>query len=237
MGGLRVAVMQPYFYPYAGYFRLFAAADCFVILDCVQFNRRGRVHRAPLRDAFGNDAWLTLPLARQPREVAIRDLAFATGARAELDDRLQRAGWGRQVDTPLARQVHAHLHGSLGTVVDFLEAGLRLVAGALGFRPTLLRSSSLGLPSTLKGQARIIGIVQAIGGTEYINPPGGHHLYDPAAFSAAGLGLSFLDPYQGRHHSLLQSLAQASAGELRADVLGALGATGSRGPVAAPEEA
>jgi hypothetical protein len=41
----RIAVMQPYFFPYAGYFRLLQAADHFVLLDCVQFPRRGRVHR------------------------------------------------------------------------------------------------------------------------------------------------------------------------------------------------
>jgi hypothetical protein len=40
-----VAVMQPYFMPYAGYFRLFCAADVFVMFDCVQFRRRGWVHR------------------------------------------------------------------------------------------------------------------------------------------------------------------------------------------------
>ena len=34
---MKVAIMQPYFMPYAGYFRLFAAADLFVALDCVQF--------------------------------------------------------------------------------------------------------------------------------------------------------------------------------------------------------
>jgi hypothetical protein len=40
-----IAVMQPYFIPYAGYFRLFAASDLFVIYDCVQFPRRGWVQR------------------------------------------------------------------------------------------------------------------------------------------------------------------------------------------------
>src|SRR5688500_16250036 len=178
----RVAVMQPYFYPYAGYFRLFAAADCFVVLDCVQFNRRGRVHRTQLPDGRGDIGWLTLPLARQPREVSIRDLAFAPGARAELDGRLQRAGWREPGNGPLAERVHAHLHGPLGSVVDFLEDGLRLVADALGFRPRLLRSSTLDIPRTLKGQARIVEIVRAVGGSDYLNPPGGRHLYDEAAF-------------------------------------------------------
>jgi hypothetical protein len=48
-----VAIMQPYFIPYAGYFRLFAATDLFVIYDCVQFARRGWVHRNRLPDGAG----------------------------------------------------------------------------------------------------------------------------------------------------------------------------------------
>jgi hypothetical protein len=56
-----VAIMQPYFFPYAGYFRLLAASDLFVIYDCVQFPRRGWVHRNKLVDASGEARWLTLP--------------------------------------------------------------------------------------------------------------------------------------------------------------------------------
>jgi len=73
----RVAVMQPYFFPYAGYFRLFTHVDEFVIFDCVQFPRRGRVHRCEFVAANGTLEWLTLPLARQSRDVLIRDLEFA----------------------------------------------------------------------------------------------------------------------------------------------------------------
>ena len=62
-----VAIMQPYFFPYAGYFRLFAASDLFVIYDCVQFPRRGWVHRNLLPDASGSERWLTLPLEK-PRK-------------------------------------------------------------------------------------------------------------------------------------------------------------------------
>lgn len=60
---MRASVMQPYYYPYAGYFRLFAAVDLFVILDCVQFNRRGRVHRYQK----GNK-WVTLPIKKTDRD-------------------------------------------------------------------------------------------------------------------------------------------------------------------------
>src|SRR5437764_15470200 len=88
--GIRtVAIMQPYFVPYAGYFRLLAASDLFVIYDCVQFPRRGWVHRNQIPDAHGRAAWLTLPLAKAPQEVLIRDLAFPEAAEAMLAERLR----------------------------------------------------------------------------------------------------------------------------------------------------
>ncbi|NER65066.1 WbqC family protein, partial [Pseudomonas sp. MAFF212427] len=37
--------MQPYFFPYLGYFQLIAAADCFVVYDNVQFIKRGWIER------------------------------------------------------------------------------------------------------------------------------------------------------------------------------------------------
>ena len=83
-----VAIMQPYFCPYAGYFRLFAASDLFVLYDCVQFPRRGWVHRNRLPDASGVDRWLTLPIERAPRSVLIRDLAFPPRAVKVFADRL-----------------------------------------------------------------------------------------------------------------------------------------------------
>src|ERR1043165_6485184 len=81
--------MQPYFIPYAGYFRLFAASDLFVIYDCVQFPRRGWVHRNRLVDSFGNSRWLTLPLQRAPQGVLIRNLKFPANARETFAARLR----------------------------------------------------------------------------------------------------------------------------------------------------
>jgi hypothetical protein len=60
------AIMQPYFLPYAGYFRLFAATDLFVVYECVQFPRRGWVHRNQLVNTAGAERWLTLPLEKVP---------------------------------------------------------------------------------------------------------------------------------------------------------------------------
>src|ERR1700733_9542258 len=100
-----VAVMQPYFFPYAGYFRLLAAAETFVIFDDVQFPRRGRVHRCEIPGAGGSLEWLTLPLARQSRDTKIKDIAFAAGARDTFDRRLARLPWLAAARGPWADRV------------------------------------------------------------------------------------------------------------------------------------
>src|SRR6185369_7749599 len=86
---LTVAIMQPYFIPYAGYFRLFAASDLFVLYDCVQFPRRGWVHRNKLIDAAGVERWVTLPLMKAPQSVLIRDLRFPPNISELLAQRLK----------------------------------------------------------------------------------------------------------------------------------------------------
>ena len=66
--------------PYAGYFRLFAAADVFVAFDCVQFPRRGWVHRNRFAASHGGLDWLTLPLRKCGRDTRIDELRFADDA-------------------------------------------------------------------------------------------------------------------------------------------------------------
>jgi hypothetical protein len=218
--GRVIAVMQPYFFPYAGYYRLFACAECLVILDCVQFPRRGRVHRCEVPAPGGGLEWLTLPLARQPRDVLIRDLAFAPGADKELERRLVRHRWiAAAAPTPAAEALGAALRVRSGPVADYLETQLRLTAELLDMPVRIIRSSSFGLPPTLRGQERILAIVLAAGGTSYVNPPGGRALYDPARFRRAGLSLGFLPRYEGQGRSILPELLAGERAALRTRIL------------------
>lgn len=213
-----VAVMQPYFFPYAGYFRLFAAADEFVIYDCVQFPRRGRVHRTEVPGPGGGAEWLTLPLARQPRETRIRDLAFSSEARSDFDRRLARLRWLRDAGGPAADRVRAFLHGPMIDVAGFLEAGLRLVNELLGVETLIRRSSELDIDPGLRGQTRVLAIARAVGATHYVNSPGGRELYDAAEFEEQGIQLSFLPDYRGRFFQLLPALVGSDLEGVRRDV-------------------
>jgi hypothetical protein len=210
--------MQPYFFPYAGYFRLFAAVDTFVIFDDVQFPRRGRVHRCQIPGPRGGLEWLTLPLARQPLDTMISELAFAAGARDVFDRRLMRPRCLADAQGPWADRMRAYLHGPLVDVVAFLEAGLRLVADALDVHPRMVRSSSFALGPDVRGQERVIALVQALNGRTYVNAPGGRGLYQDEAFDRSGLELKFLAPYAGDRISILPALVRGARQTLRSEV-------------------
>jgi len=210
--------MQPYFFPYAGYFRLFSSVDEFVIFDCVQFPRRGRVHRTQVIGPACTVEWLTLPLAYHAREVLIRDLAFSSDARDRLDERLARLDWIHTTSGPAADRIRAFLYSPLESVIDYLEAGLRLVTEVLGLSACISRSSALNLAPSLRGQARVIAAAKSVGATHYVNSPGGQALYDANSFADAGIELAFLSPYEGRFFHLLPSLMTRNLAEIRRDI-------------------
>ena len=212
--------MQPYFIPYAGYFRLFAASDLFVIYDCVQFPRRGWVHRNKMRGADGRECWLTLPLAKLPREVRIRDLSFSADAAAILQERVRRIPLLATPRHP-EPEILQSLKRVTGTPVDYLERLLGEIVSCLGLPSRTIRSSSLVLPDSLRGQERIIEIAHRLGATQYINAPGGRALYEPERFAAAGIELRFLDDYPGPSSSILQRILEEDRQAVADDILAA----------------
>jgi hypothetical protein len=205
--------MQPYFLPYAGYFRLFAACDRFVIYDCVQFPRRGWVHRNQLLDREGKLQWLTLPLQHAPQSIRIADLQFAADCKARLAE-AGRKFPAFEASTPLADAAKQ----PTGGVVDYLMRTLSVACVQLGIKFEVIRSSTLAIDPERRGQDRILGICKALGATRYVNSPGGRELYNGADFEKAGVELRFLAPYQGAMSSILQRLHDEPADKLSTEI-------------------
>lgn len=212
-----VAIMQPYFFPYAGYFRLFERTKTFVIYDCVQFPRRGWVHRNKLPDHTGTDMWLTLPLKKAPRSIRIADLAFLPEARQEMRNRLRKFPL-ETTDTVLRAEVLDLLERTEGPVIDYLSDMLERVVTQLGLRWNVIRSSSLDVPETFQGQYRILEILRRLDGTHYVNPPGGVDLYDPKLFASHDVKLEILPTYAGSYSSMLSRILLEPASMLRQEI-------------------
>lgn len=211
---MRIAIMQPYFYPYLGYFRLLSQTDLFILFDCVQFPRRGRVHRAPVLGPTGQEGWLTLPLVKTGRDSLISQQVFAPTAALDLQDRVAALPWLHQPETPDGTRLRDAILQPDVDLVTYLERHLRLCADLLGLAPKIIRSSSFEVPEGLRGADRILHLAQQAGASTYVNAPGGRDLYQPALFAQAGLKLEFLPPYEGKYFHLLQALCQGEAASL-----------------------
>lgn len=209
-----VAVMQPYFVPYAGYFRLFTAADVFVAFDCVQFPRRGWVHRNRLPLVSGTSDWLTLPVQKCDRDTRIDDLVFAPGARALLARSMQRFPAVQSAGKDASPLLELVTDIGSGTVADYLCAQLGRITALLGISRPIVRSSTLGIPANVHRQARVIAAARALGATRYVNSPGARELYEPGAFAEHGIELNFLAPFSGPMDSILALLLTKPAEEI-----------------------
>jgi len=214
-----VAVMQPYFFPYAGYFRLLARADTFVLYDDAQMRKGGRVHRTQVPGPSGAAEWLTLPIAAHPIATPIDACRFADGARERFAARVARHPWLRDATGPMASRIRDHLRAPLDSLVDYLEDGLRLVADGLGLRADIVRSSRMAVDPALRGQERVVALVRAAGGSRYVNAPGGRSLYDAETFARSDIELAFLPDYDGPFAMMLPAMMTEDPATVAADVL------------------
>lgn len=200
---MKIAINQPYFSAYAGYYSLINAADIFVFYDCVQFARGGRVHRSQIHvDENFSGGWLTLPSEKQPQETLIKDIVM----RRWGDDFLQ--GPYRMLLSALEADTDIKTHQSqAGLLCDFLWDHHRSSLKRCGIHTKIIRSSELNIPRGIKGQGRILRICKELGATQYINLPGGRDLYDTDLFLQAGVDLKFLITDSSARTGYLQAIA------------------------------
>lgn len=197
----RVAIMQPYLFPYIGYFQLAAAVDEFWLLDTVQFIQQGWMNRNNLL-INGRKTMFSIPVNKRPRIDLISNKAYGPTAARDCEKlaRTVRQAYAKAPYTDDALRLVEGLARHLAhspQPADFTEAteyALHLCFDALGLTTPIRRISSLGLDDTLTGQERIIAACRAIGAQDYVNMIGGRDLYDADSFAAAGLSLHFLEP-------------------------------------------
>lgn len=196
--------MQPYAYPYLGYFRLLSETKLFVVLDNVQHIRRGYVHRNMLPDRRGKPTWMTLPLAPAPQTALISELHFAEDAVPRMVDIVARFPSIQK----LPRDVYAKLMAVQGRFVPYAIRLLEVCCKHLGITANARLASEILPEPDLRGQDRILEICKRVGATRYLNAPGGRALYDEDAFRSAGIELEFLPPWRGPMESVLHIIAQ-----------------------------
>jgi hypothetical protein len=197
-----IAVMQPYLFPYLGYFQLIAAADVFVLGDDLQYVRSGWVNRN--RILHNNEARLiTFPLKKDRFQLQInqRQLCDHFSDEAERLIRLiaesyQQAPYFAQV-MPLVERLIRFPQQNISL---YAEHAIREMCAYLHIVTPIMRSSDLILGSPVDKQERIIRIAHTFEATTFITPEGGSVVYDRDHFARNRLLVRFfrMDPVEYR---------------------------------------
>ena len=189
---MKLAVMQPYLFPYLGYFQLIRAVDAFVVYDDVNYIKGGWINRNCIL-AQGSKELVTLQLHRASPNLLINQIEIAGNSEKLLKPIRQRYSKAPQFGAvfPLLESIFLQQERNLAC---FLGHGLRRVCDYLGLHPEWHISSALKKDNDLRGQDKVLAICEELGATHYINMPGGKALYDHAEFARRDLRLSFIKP-------------------------------------------
>lgn len=192
---MKVAIMQPYFFPYIGYFQLIAAVDLFVLYDNIEYTKKGWINRNRIL-LNGRDAMFSLPLKNDSDTLNIRERQLASEFKpnkllAQLGGTYRKAPYFTQT-MALIESVMLH---DTKNLFDFLHNSLLQTSRHLGLSTSIQISSRIPINHALKNHDKIVAICHAVGADTYVNATGGQSLYSKPAFLEEGLILRFIQSH------------------------------------------
>lgn len=188
-----VGVMQPYLFPYIGYWQLLNGVDTFVMFDDVNYINRGWINRNRIL-IDGQPKYFNVQMRGASQNQLINEVALTNDVQAaEKQVRAIELAYKKApYFTDCFPMIAECMRFQGENLSDFVCHSIRETAKYLGINTTLLLSSEIEKDNSLRGQDKILDICKRLGATEYWNPIGGTELYDKALFSENGMALHFL---------------------------------------------
>jgi hypothetical protein len=192
---MKLAVMQPYLFPYIGYFQLINSVDKFVFYDDVNFIKQGWINRNSI--LVGGKALLfTVPLENQSSFKKINETflskkiypSWADTLLKTIEQNYKKAPFFNEV-YPLLKRVFQAENQSIASLAVF---SIKSVADYVGITTELIDSSMKYNNHDLSSQARVLDICRQEKASQYINLSGGMTLYSKSDFLEKGIELQFI---------------------------------------------
>ena len=195
---MRLAIMQPYFFPYIGYLSLIAASDKFILFDTAQYIRHGWVNRNRVLKPSKDDwQYITIPLEKHQRqtpisEINVRKDGWEQKMLAQLQHYRKKSKYYAETiaiveetllsDYPDARIIH-RIAKSLELVCQYIELPLNL---------STFSEMDLEIDAATAPDEWALNICKALGASQYVNPEGGLDFFDVNKYENASVAISFI---------------------------------------------
>lgn len=191
---MKVAIHQPNYLPYIGYFQKMASSDIFVILDNVQFSKDSFTQRTKIRTPNGW-MWLTIPIEKKYFYQPIFDIflpedkSWLKKHKMSLTSNYSNC---RFFDKEFIENYFVK-GTTFEKLQDWNEFGIFYLKDILGIKSKIIRASELDLSSDLKATDLLIEILNKVGGTTYISGIGGKKYMDTKCFEDKNISLEFYE--------------------------------------------
>lgn len=187
-----LSIMQPYLFPYIGYFQLIASSDIFVIYDNIKYTKKGWINRNRIL-VNGQDATFSLPIKKDSDYLDISEREIAKSFNPQ---KLLNQFEGAYRSAPYFKAVYPILRKIIENKEEnlffYLHTSIKEICEYLKINTKILISSEIDIDHSLKKEDRIIAICNKLEAKTYINPIGGVDLYSKEYFKSEGIDLQFI---------------------------------------------
>jgi hypothetical protein len=190
---MTIAIMQPYIFPYIGYFQLINAVDKFIIYDDVNYINKGWINRNNIL-VSGQAHLFTIPLKDASQNKLINEVELSKNDPWQkkflktVQQSYQKAPYFQKVFVLIEEIVNLDVQ----TVYELTLNALIKTSAFMEIKTEIVPSSSIYNNTNLKGPERILDICKQENASHYINPIGGMELYDKSKFEKEGIRLDFI---------------------------------------------
>ncbi len=190
---MKLGIMQPYFFPYLGYWQLMNIVDKYVIYDDVNYIKGGWINRNRILNN-GEAVYFNLPILGASPNKLINEIevnqnnALTNKNLRMLQNCYCKAPYFDSV-YPLLEKI---LKNNQKNLALYLADSIKVIAEYLDINTTFILSSELKKNNELRGQNKVIDICRLMGASEYYNAIGGQELYSFAEFDRNNIKLNFI---------------------------------------------
>lgn len=185
--------MQPYFFPYIGYWQLLNMVDIYVIYDDVNYIKQGWINRNQiLLNGKMKRVNLHIKDASQNRLICDTEIAQTEEENRRLLETIKQAYHKAPYFRRTFELIERILEYQEKNLAKYLSNQIYEICEYLDIHTKLVLSSELDKDNSLKGEEKIIAICKELGGKHYINAIGGKSIYHQQEFKKHGLDLQFL---------------------------------------------
>lgn len=192
---MKIGIMQPYFFPYIGYWQLINYVDEYVIFNDVHYIKRGWINRNNIL-VNGNVFQIHIPLQKASQNKLISEtvLAQTDSDKDKLLKTIELAYKKAPYFDKTFELIEKIMSNETSSLAEFLSFSIKEVCLYLGIKTELILSSEIEKDNSLKAEKKIIEICKKRNADCYVNSVGGKMLYDKNNFRLQGLELMFLCP-------------------------------------------